>query len=105
LNVLPIATPSLRQRGADIPLLVERFVDRYNSEKACQVAGFTQAALELLMRFDWPGNIRQLQNIVQRVVILKGDGIVGVDDLPETLRGGVGGGALSASNEPSVDIP
>lgn len=70
LNVFPIAVPPLRERREDIPLLVDHFVARLAAEEGGGVAGIDPAALDLLCRYDWPGNIRQLENAIFRAVVL-----------------------------------
>jgi DNA-binding NtrC family response regulator len=87
LNVIPIHIPALRERRADIPLLIHHFMEIFNENKKHKLAGFTPAAMEHLMAYGWPGNIRELENLVERLTILKGGGIVDVADLPEKYRG------------------
>ena len=70
LNVFPIEVPSLRQRKADIPMLVEYFVKRYAEKVGKQIRKIDKSALELCQTYSWPGNIRELQNIIERSVIL-----------------------------------
>jgi len=70
LNVFPIEAPALRDRREDIPALVEAFVRRFNLEEGRRVAGATPETLSLLTAFDWPGNVRQLENAVYRAIIL-----------------------------------
>jgi DNA-binding NtrC family response regulator len=70
LNVFPIEAPPLRQRRDDIPALVDRFVARFNAEEGRTVRGATPEAVAMLQGFDWPGNVRQLENAVFRAVIL-----------------------------------
>jgi transcriptional regulator with GAF, ATPase, and Fis domain len=69
LKVFPIRVPPLRERRDDVPLLAGTFLDRYTKEIGKPVAGFSQGAMELLMSYDWPGNVRDLENEIQRVVI------------------------------------
>ncbi len=69
LNVFPIRVPALRERRDDIPLLAEHFLKRYATELGKPAAGFSQQAMELLQAYDFPGNVRELQNEVQRLVI------------------------------------
>jgi Nif-specific regulatory protein len=69
LKVFPIRVPPLRERREDVPLLAGFFLGRYSTEMAKPVAGYAQEAMELLMAYDWPGNVRQLENEVQRIVI------------------------------------
>jgi PAS domain S-box-containing protein len=70
LNVFPIEMPSLRKRREDIPLLVEYFIDRYASKAGKKIRGITKATLERLGAYAWPGNIRELQNVIERSVIV-----------------------------------
>lgn len=70
LNVFPIEVPPLRQRKEDIPVLVEYFVDRYASKAGKKITGIDKRSLELLQSYSWPGNIRELQNVVERSVIV-----------------------------------
>lgn len=83
LNVIPIAIPSLKERRSDIPLLLHHFVQHFNQTKNRQLTGFSPEALETLYNYSWPGNIRELENLVERLAILKGTGTVNVTDLPE----------------------
>ncbi len=70
LNVFPIEAPALRERREDIPLLVEAFVRRFNIEEGKRVAGASVETLAFLTAFDWPGNVRQLENAVYRAIVL-----------------------------------
>ena len=70
LNVFPIAVPALRERKDDIPLLVEYFTDRYASKAGKKIMSIDKRTLDLFTRYHWPGNIRELQNVIERGVIL-----------------------------------
>ncbi|MCV0414011.1 MAG: sigma-54 dependent transcriptional regulator [Brevundimonas sp.] len=70
LNVFPIEAPSLRDRREDIPALVEHFIARFNAEEGKRVAGCAPETLAMLQAFDWPGNVRQLENAVFRAIVL-----------------------------------
>jgi formate hydrogenlyase transcriptional activator len=70
LNVFPIEVPPLRERKEDIPLLVEYFVDRYTSQAGKKITGIAKKSMELLQSYKWPGNIRELQNVIERSVII-----------------------------------
>jgi transcriptional regulator with PAS, ATPase and Fis domain len=70
LNVFPLEIPSLRERRADIPVLVEYFVDRYARKAGKNIKRVTKQTLELLQSYPWPGNIRELQNVIERSMIL-----------------------------------
>lgn len=80
LNVFPIEVPPLRQRKADIALLVEYFVDRYASKAGKKITGINKSSLELLKSYSWPGNIRELQNVIERSVIISDSENLFVDE-------------------------
>jgi PAS domain S-box-containing protein len=84
LNVLPIVLPPLRQRRSDIPLLTTFFVERFARQFGKQITGIAQDTMDLLSRYDWPGNIRELQNVVERAVVLSRGPVLklGADLLP-----------------------
>lgn len=85
LNVIPMRVPSLRDRKSDIPLLVNHFVQQFNSMTGHTVEAPSGQILEALMAYDWPGNIRELENLMERLVILKGQGSVDLGDLPHRI--------------------
>jgi transcriptional regulator with GAF, ATPase, and Fis domain len=70
LNVFPIEVPPLRQRREDIPLLVEYFIDRYSSKAGKKIRGIERSTLDRLKSYAWPGNIRELQNVIERSIVL-----------------------------------
>jgi PAS domain S-box-containing protein len=80
LNVFPIEIPSLRERRADIPLLVEYFIDRYARKAGKNIKRVNKKTLELLQSYPWPGNIRELQNVIERSMILCETEIFSVDE-------------------------
>lgn len=86
LNVIPAHLPPLRDRREDIPLLVNHFVQRFIEKKTTKVTGISSEAMEILSRYGWPGNVRELENICQRLCILKGEGVIEVEDLPSKIR-------------------
>lgn len=83
LNVFPIEMPSLRNRTTDIPALVEHFIKRFNAQERMNVRGATSETLEMLKNFDWPGNVRQLENTVFRAVILSDGHMLQPQDFPQ----------------------
>ena len=86
LNVIPIVLPPLRERADDIPALVQRFLDKANGTHGTAVADIDAAALDLLVRHSWPGNIRQLESVVERAVLLCEGTTVRPADLPLEIR-------------------
>ena len=86
LAVIPIQVPPLRERPEDIPLLVRHYVDFFSRENNTRPKRITQAALDGLQRFRWKGNIRELRNTVERLIIMTGGDTIDVGDLPGSLR-------------------
>jgi transcriptional regulator with GAF, ATPase, and Fis domain len=80
LNVFPIEIPPLRERRDDIPLLVEYFVDRYASKAGKKITGISKKSMELLQSYRWPGNIRELQNVIERSVIICDSENISIDE-------------------------
>ncbi|HZV10554.1 MAG TPA: sigma-54 dependent transcriptional regulator, partial [Novosphingobium sp.] len=74
LNVFPIRIPPLRERRADLPLLMEHFLDTYAARYRKQITGFEEEAVAAILGYDWPGNIRELENVIERGVIMARDG-------------------------------
>ena len=87
LSVIPIVVPPLRERKEDIPLLVDSFLKRMNEEKHRHIAGIAPDALQALCDYQWPGNIRELENLMERLVIIKGSGTITLSDLPDKFLG------------------
>jgi PAS domain S-box-containing protein len=85
VNVVRVELPPLRRRKEDIPLLVEQFIARFNHLQRKAVQGITAEVLSLLIAHDWPGNIRELENVIERAFILCGDGNIGIGHLPAEL--------------------
>ncbi len=83
LNVFPIEAPPLRERKEDIATLVQRFVARFNAEEGRNVRGASQTTMQMLLDFDWPGNVRQLENAVFRAVILCEGDLLQPEDFPQ----------------------
>jgi two-component system response regulator AtoC len=89
LDVIPIELPPLRERREDIAQLAEHFRREFNARDGRQVPGFSPEVLLRMSTFDWPGNVRQLENTVERLVLLAGNRTVCLEDLPPNLRGDV----------------
>jgi DNA-binding NtrC family response regulator len=85
LHVIPIVIPPLRERRSDIPLLIDHFLARFNQTKHTAISGIEPDAMRLLTSYDWPGNIRELENMVERLVVLKKQGVLSRGDLPEKI--------------------
>ena len=87
LNVIPIHLPPLRERIEDIPLLVKHFLERFNTRLDRNIEGLTPGAHELLQLWEWPGNIRELENLMERAVLLCQGNQIEEADLPSTNQG------------------
>jgi DNA-binding NtrC family response regulator len=87
LNVIPIKVPPLRHRRSDIPLLVDFFLKKFNGEKREHVKEFTPEAIDAMLQYDWRGNVRELENLVERVIILANGDEIGIDDIPGSIKG------------------
>ena len=86
INVVTITQPPLRERIGDIPLLVEHYIEEINRQTGKQIRSFDEEAMAVLQRYSWPGNVRELVNVVERAIVLTKSDVIGVRDLPDTLR-------------------
>ncbi|MBD3374541.1 response regulator [candidate division KSB1 bacterium] len=87
LNVVKIVLPPLRKRKTDIPLLVDYFLQRFSEQYEKNIHGVSREAMDLLMKYTFPGNVRELENIVERAVLLSRDDVLASHDLPPTVHG------------------
>ena len=86
INVLNVDVPPLRARKGDIPRLIQRFIDRMSLSRGKEIRGISSAALEMLMRHDYPGNVRELENIIEHAWVMCRRGVLDVEHLPRNLR-------------------
>ncbi|MCP4690208.1 MAG: AAA domain-containing protein [Desulfobacterales bacterium] len=86
LDVIPITLPPLRKRPSDIPLLIDHFLALFNRKFGDAAAKMAEETKAVLAMHSWPGNVRELRNMLERLVVLKGEGVIGPDDLPAKLR-------------------
>jgi two-component system, NtrC family, response regulator AtoC len=98
LNVVTVHLPALRDRRSDIPMLVHHFLDRYAPDLHLQV---TPGAMKSLLHYDWPGNIRELENCIARALTLGDHQVIDVNDLPPTIRGEQSGSESAATQDAS----
>jgi DNA-binding NtrC family response regulator len=103
LNVIPVELPALRDRPTDIVRLAEHFLRKANDRHKRRVAGFDPEVLSALKAYHWPGNIRELENVVERMAIVRGQGTIGMADLPPGVRTPRPG--TSKSKTPLPELP
>jgi two-component system, NtrC family, response regulator PilR len=87
INVIPIPLPPLRERREDIPFLAEHFLAKYSEQMGKPVMTIARSAMDLLLRHDWPGNIRELENVLERAVALEATPTILPESLPPSIRG------------------
>ncbi|OGW41609.1 MAG: two-component system response regulator [Nitrospirae bacterium GWD2_57_8] len=90
LNVVSIVIPPLRDRKEDVPALIDHFVQKYREENRKKISGVSAEARDVLMRYAYPGNVRELENIIERAVVLAKGGLIATVDLPLHLRSAEG---------------
>ncbi|HEX6768831.1 MAG TPA: sigma-54 dependent transcriptional regulator, partial [Candidatus Binatia bacterium] len=88
LNVVTILLPPLRERRSDLSLLIDHFVRHFAEKNGKKITGLTPAGRDILLRYDYPGNVRELENIIERAVVLTRDDVIGGNDLPITVQEG-----------------
>jgi DNA-binding NtrC family response regulator len=86
LSVIPLTLPPLRERQDDIPVMLQHFMGQFNRLRNRKLQGFAPRTLQMLANYQWPGNVRELENLVDRLVVLKGQGVIEPEDLPEKMR-------------------
>ncbi len=86
LNVVSIEMPPLRERREDIPFLVDHFLATYSADNNKEFEGFAPAAMDYMTAYEWPGNVRQLQNVVERCVVLSSGIVIETEDLPAEIK-------------------
>jgi len=89
LNVIPLNVPSLRKRKEDIPILVLQFLKEFSTENGLEQKGISKEALDILMEYNWPGNIRELKNVIERLVIMTPGNVIDKGDIPAPIGEGL----------------
>jgi two-component system response regulator HydG len=97
LKVVTIRLPSLAERREDIPLLIDHFLKEHTKRHNKAIQGITTAARRRLLAYDWPGNVRQLRNVIESMVVVDFDGVLDLDDLPSELAPPADGEAASGA--------
>ncbi len=86
LNVVNIKLPSLRDRRDDIPFLVHFFIERYNEKYRMKVRGISQKAMNFLTDYEWTGNVRELENTIESILVINSPGVIDIQHLPQEIR-------------------
>jgi two-component system response regulator PilR (NtrC family) len=102
INVIPVHLPPLRERQEDIPLLAEHFLGKYRAQMEKQVTGISGDAMDYLTSYDWPGNIRELENVLEHAVALEQARVILPESLPQAIRNGVTAIAAAGVSLPDV---
>jgi Nif-specific regulatory protein len=102
LNVFPVFVPPLRERINDIPALVDFFIQKSNSYNGTNIKRISSSAIDMLMVYHWPGNIRELENCIERSCIMSSDGVIRSHNLPPTLQTAVSSGTESKGTLSSI---
>jgi transcriptional regulator with PAS, ATPase and Fis domain len=109
LNVFPIRVPPLRERREDIPLMVAHFIEKCNQRMHRRISGLSPRAMALLMGYNWTGNVRELENMIQRMSVVARGETLDLEDLPGEIRGpqvepGSGSGGLKDLARESAEL-
>ncbi|MFI5303948.1 MAG: sigma-54-dependent transcriptional regulator [Nitrospiria bacterium] len=86
LNIISVQLPPLRERGSDIPALIEHFLKKFNQESGKKIKGLSKDAMRFLLNYSWPGNVRQLEGVIERTVLLCESEIIELNDLPAEIK-------------------
>lgn len=87
LNVIPVHLPPLRERLDDIPALAKYFIEKFNARHNTSVTGLSKECVKKMLQYSWPGNVRELENTLERMIVIRYDGIIEVEDLPLKVLG------------------
>lgn len=101
LNVLPIFLPPLRERKDDILSLVSHFIEKFNASYGAKIEGVSPEAKDLMLKYNWPGNIRELENVIEHAFVIESENQISLASLPDSIRGlsrSVGKSAVAADN-------
>jgi transcriptional regulator with PAS, ATPase and Fis domain len=82
LNVVAISLPPLRERKEDVHVLIEHFIKKYSADNGKEIIGLTSEAQDMLLKYDYPGNVRELKNIIERAVVIARESLISLEDLP-----------------------
>ena len=99
INVVPIHLPPLRDRGEDVPILLEHYLKKFNVSCNRNIEGFSEEAMDALTAYPYPGNIRELKHLVEQIVVLNGSPIIGIGELPPSITRRKGAFLLPTGND------
>jgi len=105
INVIPVQLPALRERREDIPLIAEHFLGKFREQMGKPMAAISGGAMALLERYDWPGNIRELENVIERAVALERTPTILVESLPAQIRATMAAGPAATAEDDVPDLP
>jgi two-component system, NtrC family, response regulator PilR len=105
INVIPVQLPALRERREDIPLIAEHFLSKYREQMGKAVAAISGGAMAFLERYDWPGNIRELENVIERAVALERTPTILVESLPAQIRVTMAGTPAASAADDVPELP
>ena len=105
INVIPVQLPALRERREDIPLIADHFLAKYRAQMGKPVAAISGAVMALLERYDWPGNIRELENVIERAVALERTPTILVESLPAQIRATMASGPVAIAEDDAPALP
>jgi nitrogen regulation protein NR(I) len=104
LNVVPLHLPPLRERRSDVPTLVRHFIEKYNKRLNKKIEGIADDAITMLQAYPWPGNIRELENMMERVILFADGPRIEVKDLPEPVRTSLQGAVAQLTESPTPEV-
>jgi len=104
LNVVPIFIPPLRKRREDIIPLIDHFITKFAAENDRRIRGITKEARQILVKYDYPGNIRELENIIERAIVLARDDVISVKDLPLTVTSSENEEVAETAGKPFLEL-
>lgn len=104
LNVIPVTLPPLRERREDIPLLANYFLNKFNRSMDKKIKGFSQKAMDLLCNYEWKGNVRELENMIERAVALSNSEIITPEHFPDIFKNAERGSSIIPLNIPPEGI-
>ncbi|MEK6529224.1 MAG: sigma-54 dependent transcriptional regulator, partial [Nitrospirota bacterium] len=104
LNVVEVKLPPLRERQSDIPLLVTHFIDKFSQRENKRIFSVSPDVMKIFVGYSWPGNLRELENVMERAVVLTKDDVIGVKDIPSDIKKGAEAGSCPGILKPLKEL-